>query len=118
VVLLDQEKSIKGSKARFSGTELRTTAKQTLQEALEQPNHMSNVEGIIATGYGRENVQIDGSTISTITEISCSAKAAQFYYPDKSLSIVDIGGQDTKIIKTRDGKRTSFKMALEHFWKS
>ncbi|MFX0124394.1 MAG: acyl-CoA dehydratase activase [Candidatus Hodarchaeota archaeon] len=110
VILLDQDKKIKGSKAHFSGTELRAAAKQTLKEALPKPNQMSHVKGIIATGYGREIVQIEETTISTITEISCSAKAAQFYYPDKALSIVDIGGQDTKIIKTRDGKRTSFKM--------
>ena len=110
VVLLDQEGGIKGSKVRFSGTDLSTSAKKTLQEALSESNNLTSVEGIIATGYGRKNVQFDNIQTSTITEISCSARAAQYYYPDKALSIVDIGGQDTKIIKTRDGKRIGFKM--------
>ncbi|MFX1515102.1 MAG: acyl-CoA dehydratase activase [Promethearchaeota archaeon] len=109
-VLLNQEKTIIGTHVHFSGTNLRTSAEQTLVEALSQSNKLSDVKKIVATGYGRKNVEIENIPISTITEISCSAKAAQFYYPNKALSIVDIGGQDTKIIKTRNGKRISFKM--------
>ncbi len=109
-VLLNQEKTVQGSNIRFSGTDLCAAADQALKTALQHSNRFPNIKGIVATGYGRKNVQIDNLAISAITEISCSAKAAQFYYPNKALSIVDIGGQDTKIIKTRDGKRTSFKM--------
>ena len=109
-VVLNQEKTIIGTHVHFSGTNLRTSAKQALMKALSKSNKLSDVERIVATGYGRKNVEIENIPISTITEISCSAKAAQFYYPNKTLSIVDIGGQDTKIIKTRNGKRISFKM--------
>ncbi|MFX1282552.1 MAG: acyl-CoA dehydratase activase [Promethearchaeota archaeon] len=110
VVVIDQSKNIYGTDIRFSGTNLRNTAEQSLYTALQNNNLESRIKGIVATGYGRRNVQIDEQTISTITEISCNAKAAQFYYPNKELSIIDIGGQDTKIIKTKDGKRTNFKM--------
>ncbi len=110
VVLLDQAKNIKGSSIRFSGTDLGTAAEKTLQTALENNNHFSSIKGIVTTGYGRKNVHVKSKILSTITEISCSAKAAQFYYPNKALTIVDIGGQDTKIIKTRDGRRSGFKM--------
>ncbi|MHA2243510.1 MAG: acyl-CoA dehydratase activase [Candidatus Hodarchaeales archaeon] len=110
VVLLDQKKSIFGTNIRFSGTDLRFTAEKGLQAALEDINQFSRIEGIVTTGYGRKNVQFENLHISAITEISCNAKAAQFYYPNRALSIVDIGGQDTKVIKTRDGKRVNFKM--------
>ncbi|MFW9905253.1 MAG: acyl-CoA dehydratase activase [Candidatus Thorarchaeota archaeon] len=109
-VLLNQEKTVIGTTVHFSGTDLRTSAEQALEETLSQSTKFSDVKKIVATGYGRKNVEIENIPISTITEISCSAKAAQFYYPNKTLSIVDIGGQDTKIIKTRNGKRISFKM--------
>ena len=109
-VLLNQEKTIIGTQVHFSGTDLRTSAEQALEEALSQSHRLSDVRRIVATGYGRKNVNIENIPISTITEISCSAKATQFYFPNKSLTIVDIGGQDTKIIKTRNGKRINFKM--------
>jgi len=110
VVLLDPAKNIYGSDIRFSGTNLRIAAEHGLHTALQHNNLDSRIKRIVATGFGRKNVVIDNQNISAITEISCNAKAAQFYYPNKALSIIDIGGQDTKIIKTRDGKRISFKM--------
>jgi predicted CoA-substrate-specific enzyme activase len=110
VVLIDTSKTIYGTDIHFSGTNLRDSAEQGLYSALQNNNLKSSIKGIVATGYGRKNVLIDEQTISTITEISCNAKAAQFYYPNKALSIIDIGGQDTKIIKTQDGRRISFKM--------
>ncbi len=110
VVLLDQAKNIVGSNIRFSGTDLQNTANEALKAAIKGNDHLQDIKGIIATGYGRKNVQLNERDFSTITEISCSAKAAQYYYPDRNLSIVDIGGQDTKIIKTRGGRRSGFKM--------
>ena len=110
VVLLDQTKNIVGSNIRFSGTDLQDAANDALRTAIQSDDHLNSIKGIIATGYGRKNVQLNGRDFSTITEISCSAKAAQYYYPDRSLSIVDIGGQDTKVIKIRSGSRSGFKM--------
>ncbi|MFX0090426.1 MAG: acyl-CoA dehydratase activase [Candidatus Hodarchaeota archaeon] len=110
VVLLNQAKQICGSNIRYSGTDLHATAEQAVQAALPDKKSFSDIKKIVATGYGRKNIRLTNIPFSTITEISCSAKAAQFYYPNKSLTIVDIGGQDTKVIKTRDGKRSSFKM--------
>ncbi len=110
VVLLDQAKNIYGTDIRFSGTNLRIAAEQGLHTALQHNNLDSMIKGIVTTGYGRKNVHFGDKAISAITEISCNAKAAQFYFPNKTLSIIDIGGQDTKIIKTRNGKRRNFKM--------
>lgn len=53
------------------------------------------VEQKNATGYGRVSLPIADKTV---TEITCHAKGA--YYLDKSVrTIIDIGGQDSKIIR-------------------
>jgi predicted CoA-substrate-specific enzyme activase len=46
----------------------------------------------------------------TKTEIACHAKGCFHYFP-VAMTIIDIGGQDNKIIKVDEaGRRTSFKM--------
>ncbi len=52
----------------------------------------------MATGYGRNNAAFaDG----TRTEISCHAKGAIHHFPGEC-HVVDIGGQDNKVIHVRD----------------
>lgn len=53
-----------------------------------------NVGGIIGTGYGR--VAMDFAD-KTITEITCHAKGV-FYFNANIRTILDIGGQDSKVI--------------------
>lgn len=48
----------------------------------------------VVTGYGRTNYP---DADKKITEISCHGKAVQFLYPN-ARTIIDIGGQDSKII--------------------
>jgi predicted CoA-substrate-specific enzyme activase len=48
----------------------------------------------IATGYGRSNV---AHADRRLTEITCHARGAREWYPEVR-TIVDIGGQDTKVI--------------------
>jgi len=52
---------------------------------------------LMVTGYGRDLVapELSGATIS---EISAHAAAARFLYPDAG-SVIDIGGQDSKVIR-------------------
>ena len=60
-----------------------------------------------ATGYGRKNVAF---AAETKTEIRCHASGCYHYFPLAS-TIIDIGGQDNKIIKLdQTGRRTGFKM--------
>jgi predicted CoA-substrate-specific enzyme activase len=66
-----------------------------------------SIKAIVATGYGRKNVPFVNQTK---TEISCLARGCYHYFPE-AITIVDIGGQDNKIIKLdAQGKRTGFKM--------
>jgi len=61
----------------------------------------------VATGYGRKNVD---AARDSKTEISCHAKGCFHYFP-MEITIIDIGGQDNKIIKLDDkGRRLNFKM--------
>jgi predicted CoA-substrate-specific enzyme activase len=58
-----------------------------------------DLHGIVATGYGRKYVPyVDRN----ITEITCYAKGAKFVHPAVK-TIVDIGGQDSKVITVNDG---------------
>lgn len=56
------------------------------------------VSYIVGTGYGRYKV-LFGDT--QITEISCHARGANFIFPN-TRTILDIGGQDTKGIRTNE----------------
>lgn len=61
---------------------------------------------IVATGYGR--VSIDFAH-KTVTEITCHALGSEFLFPGVC-TVIDIGGQDSKVISLRDGKVMSFQM--------
>lgn len=63
--------------------------------------------GIIATGYGRVSVPYADQCI---TEITCHGKGACFLYGVQDLMVIDIGGQDTKIIALETGAVTDFSM--------
>ncbi|MHC6178659.1 acyl-CoA dehydratase activase [Clostridium sp. JNZ X4-2] len=61
---------------------------------------------IVATGYGRVSVPYADKTI---TEITCHGKGAYYLLKD-DCTVIDIGGQDTKIITVKGGKVTDFTM--------
>ncbi len=62
---------------------------------------------IVATGYGRKNIDFADDNV---TEITCHAKGAKHLYPDVK-TIIDIGGQDSKVISLDEsGKVTGFVM--------
>jgi predicted CoA-substrate-specific enzyme activase len=62
---------------------------------------------IVATGYGRRNIDGTGRQVS---EITCQAKAIHWLFPEAEL-VIDIGGQDFKAIELdRSGKVLGFAM--------
>ena len=104
-VVIDQEGNIIGSHVNRSGVDYKSVAKETLVTALSGKGY----EGvpIVATGYGRHNVSF---AAKVKTEIACHAKGA-FYHIPRSLTVVDIGGQDNKIVRLNDrGQTIDFKM--------
>lgn len=108
VVALDPEKKLVGHAVRKSGIDFGRTAVVCLESALKMANATEeDIIGGVSTGYGRKNVSF---TRETKTEIGCHAKGCYHYFP-VAMTIIDIGGQDNKIIKLdKDGRRLSFKM--------
>ena len=61
----------------------------------------------VATGYGRGAV---GYASRTVTEITCHARGAAALFGREDLTVIDIGGQDTKIIRLAGGAVADFSM--------
>lgn len=61
---------------------------------------------VIATGYGR--IAVDYAA-KTVTEITCHAKGGHALM-GRDCTIVDIGGQDTKVITVENGMASGFLM--------
>ena len=62
---------------------------------------------VTATGFGRRSISFADDSK---TEISCHSKGCYYYFPEE-ITVIDIGGQDNKVIKLNaEGIRTSFNM--------
>lgn len=79
---------------------------KTIKETLEKDNIKIDESKVIATGYGRISVPYANKTI---TEITCHGKGTH-YLLGKDCTVIDIGGQDTKIITLDKGKVSNFTM--------
>ncbi len=79
-----------------TGIDINAVSRQVLMEASEKVGlRFEDLERIVATGYGRISIPF---ATTTITEITCNAAGVHHLYPNASL-VVDIGGQDSKVIK-------------------
>ena len=81
----------------------RSELKSRLQAAGYDPEALP----CVSTGYGRVSVPYAGKTV---TEITCHAKGAMLLHRSRDLTVVDIGGQDTKIIRVEGGLVKDFIM--------
>ena len=108
VAVLDPDKLLIGYAIKKSGIDFTATAQDCLEISLSMAGAGRNdIAGAISTGYGRKNVTYAGETK---TEIGCHASGCFLYFPQE-ITVIDIGGQDNKIIKlNKAGRRTSFKM--------
>ncbi len=108
VAILDAEKRLIGHCVKKSGTDFTETARACLEASLQMAGaSRERMIRCVSTGYGRKNVPFSQETK---TEIGCHAKGCYHYFP-MAVSIIDIGGQDNKVIKLDErGRRTSFKM--------
>jgi bzd-type benzoyl-CoA reductase Q subunit len=92
-----------------TGSSSPDSAKKVLENALEGTRiKPSDINYIVGTGYGRVNVPMANSTI---TEIACHAKGANYIWGPTVRTILDVGGQDIKAIRCDEkGKVLSFLM--------
>jgi predicted CoA-substrate-specific enzyme activase len=107
LVLLDADRQVLARAMRHSGVDYRGTARQCLDDALDTAGLSGEPVATVSTGYGRKNVDFAGESR---TEIHCHG-AGCFHHAQQAVSVVDIGGQDNKVIHLDDaGKRREFKM--------
>jgi (R)-2-hydroxyacyl-CoA dehydratese activating ATPase len=107
VVITDATDSIVASINGPTGPEHRQLANEVMEMALEQARlKLDDVSYIVATGYGRVNVPFADEQI---TELSCHARGVSRLFPNVKTAI-DIGGQDAKCLKIKNGKLIDFVM--------
>jgi predicted CoA-substrate-specific enzyme activase len=107
-IILDENHQVLGHSVVNSGASFEKAADLAFSQA-RQIAKLDNAEKCVvtSTGYGRRNVPYADDTR---TEISCHA-AGSFHHFPSAQTLIDIGGQDNKVIMIDDtGKRISFKM--------
>ncbi len=107
-VLINNTKEILSSFFKRTGTSIENSSKTAFQKVISDGTlSETTISSIMATGYGKNKVSFANNYK---TEISCHAKGAYHYFP-KKITVIDIGGQDTKVIKLDEkGKIVRFKM--------
>jgi len=104
-VVIDESTNLRGKAVARSGIDYLKSATAVLAQALGR----SSFEGvrIVSTGYGRHNVNF---AAAAKTEIACHGRGG-YDYVKRALTLIDIGGQDNKLIRLDDsGRRIDFKM--------
>ncbi|MFC1857550.1 acyl-CoA dehydratase activase [Thermodesulfobacteriota bacterium] len=97
--LILEENKTAGQVVLPTGRGGEATANKVFQMALDDAGvSSSDIEYIIATGYGRISISFQNKTIS---EITCHGKGVYSLFPQARI-IIDIGGQDSKVIRLND----------------
>ncbi len=105
IVMAEDKKEMLFNLLMPTGWSSKETASSILEWLKEREVTIENSK-ITATGYGRVSVPYANKVI---TEITCHGKGA-LYLNEDDCTIIDIGGQDTKIITLTDGMVSNFIM--------
>ena len=126
-VVLDEHKNIIERILLPTGWSSKETSEIILKK-LNDLNYNVGNSTIVATGYGRVSVSFANKAV---TEITCHGKGADYLFGARAtrpydcrgelcepvvadsaneLLVIDIGGQDTKIIQIKDGNVVDFLM--------
>lgn len=93
-----------------TGSDSPDSARNAYSFALEALEGLpeDRMDQCIGTGYGRVNVPFADRSI---TEITCHARGANFLYGPQVRTVLDVGGQDIKVIRCdENGNVTDFLM--------
>jgi predicted CoA-substrate-specific enzyme activase len=106
--IVDAQQRLLATDVRKTGVSFEACAHDSMEAALASCGlTFQDLTRVFSTGYGRHNVAFANETR---TEIACHAKAAYHYFP-RRIIVVDVGGQDNKIIHIDpEGRRDNFKM--------
>jgi bzd-type benzoyl-CoA reductase Q subunit len=86
------------------------SARNVMNWALEAADglKLEDIHFVVGTGYGRVKVPFSNKAI---TEIACHARGANYMYGPAVRTVMDMGGQDLKVIRCDErGKVQSFLM--------
>lgn len=68
---------------------------------------INKVERVVATGYGRNTLDLVGATV--ISELKAHTYGACWQTGLTDYTLLDLGGQDSKVIKVRKGRMVGFE---------
>jgi len=107
-VIFEAERGMLGYSIVLTGPNSRRSSEVSLEQALSSANvRQTDLSYIVSTGCGRG---MSGFANESITEITCLAKGVHSLFPD-CRTIIDIGGQDTKVINIDEkGRVIGFDM--------
>lgn len=98
-VILSEDKKIIAYTVVRTGAKSSESARRALDEVLKKAGlDREEISLIVSTGYGRVSITFADKEV---TEISCHGKGAHYINP-KIRTIIDIGGQDSKVIKLNE----------------
>jgi (R)-2-hydroxyacyl-CoA dehydratese activating ATPase len=106
--IVDSAGNLVAFKVVYSGNDFAAAAGKVWGDCLcENGVNREDILGVVSTGYGRNSVDF---ACRQVTEISCHGRGCLNYFSGP-ITVIDIGGQDNKIIKLDEhGRRVSFKM--------
>ncbi|MCD8241466.1 MAG: acyl-CoA dehydratase activase [Lachnospiraceae bacterium] len=105
-IVMDEHRHIVQRLLQPTGWSSVDTAR-SIQQSLEELGVCVEESPVIATDYGRVSVPYADKCV---TEITCHAKGACHIHQKHSLAVIDIGGQDTKIITVKNDQVSDFLM--------
>ena len=105
-VLLSQDGDVLYMDASATGWSAANKAEEIRETLAAKGYNLANAK-TVATGYGRGCVDYADKSI---TEITCHAKGAAHIFGSNDATVIDIGGQDMKIITLKNGKVLDFLM--------
>lgn len=103
LVVLDDGKQVVSSLIPTGGNVKKAAARLVRQSLSKHHLERSDIACLVATGYGRNAVETADNVFS---EIICHARGACYFHP-APCSVVDIGGQDSKVIEIAEGGRVA-----------
>lgn len=105
-VVINNQSQILNSAVFKTGIDMKKIASTVFDKAMEGIAK-EDVKFVVSTGYGRRIVPFANKNI---TEITCTARGAFEIFPMSS-TVVDIGGQDNKVISVgKDGAIQQFQL--------
>ena len=105
-VVMDADKNILHRLLQPTGWSSVETS-EAIHDKLSELGVDWNDAAVVATGYGRISVPYADKCV---TEITCHGRGACHVFQSDDVTVIDIGGQDTKLICVEDGMVKDFIM--------